>query len=108
MPRILNIVAGAYGGGAESGEPVLRLAGALRSSGADVAVLLRGSAVNYVIKGQRIDEDVKRLGERGVVVYAVREDARDRGLDPGRIVGGIEFISRGDVPELFERFDQIW
>jgi len=123
--RILNVVETAYRGTLEEqDDTVLWLTEALRGQGADVAVLLRGNAVNYLVKGQdssglvigpltlgrppRLDEDVRALTEKGVVVYAVREDARDRGLDPGRIVSGIEFVSRADVPDLIERFDQIW
>ena len=48
----------------------------------------------------------RRLTEKGVVVYAVREDARDRGLDPGRVIGGVEFIARGDMADIVEKYDQ--
>jgi sulfur relay (sulfurtransferase) DsrF/TusC family protein len=125
MARILNIVETAYRATLEEqDDTVLWLTAALKGAGADVAVLLRGNAVNYVVKGQdssglaigsvrfgnppRIDEDVKRLTEKGVVIYAVREDARDRGLDPGRVIAGIEFISRSDLADLVEKYDQVW
>lgn len=123
--KILNIVETAYRGTLEEqDDTVLWLTGALNGHGADVSVLLRGNAVNYLVRGQdsgglaigpvrlgnppRIDEDVKRLTEKGVAVYAVREDARDRGLDPGRIIGGVEFISRSDIADLIDRYDQVW
>jgi sulfur relay (sulfurtransferase) DsrF/TusC family protein len=123
--KILNIVETAYRGTLEEqDDTVLWLTGALKNAGADMAVLLRGNAVNYVVKGQdtagltiggvklgnppRIDEDVQKLAQKGVTVYAVREDARDRGLDPGRIIGGIEFVSRADLADLVEKYDQIW
>ena len=125
MARILNIVETAYRATLEEqDDTVLWLTGALRGAGADVAVLLRGNAVNYVVKGQdasgltigavafgnppRLDEDVRKLQDKGVTVYAIREDARDRGLDPGRVIGGIEFIARGDLADLVEKYDQIW
>jgi sulfur relay (sulfurtransferase) DsrF/TusC family protein len=125
MARILNIVETAYRATLEEqDDTILWLTGALKNAGADIAVLLRGNAVNYVVKGQdssglaiggvklgnppRIDEDVRKLQEKGVTVYAVREDARDRGLDPGRVIGGIEFIARGDLADLVEKYDQIW
>jgi sulfur relay (sulfurtransferase) DsrF/TusC family protein len=114
--RILNIVETAYRGTLEEkDDTVLAVTGALRDQGGEVSMLLRGNAVNYLVKGQespgrvrRLDEDVRRLTEKGVVVYAIREDARDRGLDPGRIIAGVEFVSRSDVADLLERFDQIW
>jgi sulfur relay (sulfurtransferase) DsrF/TusC family protein len=125
MAKILSIVETAYRATLEEqDDTILWLTGALRSAGAEIAVLLRGNAVNYVVKGQdtsglsigpvrfgnppRIDEDVRRLHESGVTVYAVREDARDRGLDPGRVISGIEFIARGDLADLVEKYDQIW
>jgi sulfur relay (sulfurtransferase) DsrF/TusC family protein len=125
MGKILNIVETAYRATLEEqDDTVLWLMTALKNAGADVAVLLRGNAVNYVVRGQdsagltiagvgfgnppRIDEDVLRLTQKGVTVYAVREDARDRGLDPGRVIGGIEFISRHDLADLIEKYDQIW
>jgi sulfur transfer complex TusBCD TusB component (DsrH family) len=125
MARILNIVETAYRATLEEqDDTVLWLTGALKNAGADVSVLLRGNAVNYVVRGQdsagltigpvklgnppRIDEDLLKLTGKGVTVYAVREDARDRGLDPGRVISGIEFISRNDVADLVEKHDQIW
>jgi hypothetical protein len=125
MTRILNIVETAYRATLEEqDDTVLWLTGALKNAGADVAVLLRGNAVNYVVKGQetsglsigpvrfgnspRLDEDVRRLAESGVTVYAIREDARDRGLDPGRVIPGIEFISRNDLADLVEKYEQVW
>lgn len=125
MARILNIVETAYRATLEEhDDTVLWLTGALRSAGADVAVLLRGNAVNYVVRGQdasgiaigavaiahppRIDEDLRRLIENGVTLYAIREDARDRGLDPGRVIGGVEFIARTDLADLVEKYDRVW
>jgi sulfur relay (sulfurtransferase) DsrF/TusC family protein len=125
MAKILNIVETAYRGTLEEqDDTVLWLTGALQNAGADMAVLLRGNAVNYVVKGQdtsglaigpvafgnppRIDEDVRALAQKGVTVFAVREDARDRGLDPGRVIEGIEFVSRNDLADLLEKYDQIW
>ncbi len=125
MAKILSIVETAYRATVEEqDDTVLWLTGALKNAGADISVLLSGNAVNYLVKGQdasglsigpvklgnapRIDEDVERLRQKGVTVYAIREDARDRGLDPGRVLPGIEFISRADVASVIERHDQVW
>src|SRR5688572_14378288 len=112
MPRILNVIETAYRAApAQPGEGVLSVAAALQNAGADVSVLLRGNAVNYIVRTNRppgIGEDVEKLRDKGATVYAVREDARDRGLDPGRIVAGIEFISRADVADVIEKHDLIW
>lgn len=125
MAKILSIVETAYRATLEEqDDTVLWLTHALKNAGADIAVLLRGNAVNYLVRGQdttgltiagvplgnppRIDEDIQRLAARGVTVYAVREDARDRGLDPGRVIAGVEFISRSDLVGLVERHDLVW
>jgi len=125
LSTILNIVETAYRATLEEqDDTVLWLTGALRGAGAEIAILLRGNAVNYVVGGQnasalaigdarlgnppRIDDDLRRLAEKGVTLFAVREDARDRGLDPGRVIGGIEFIARADVPDLVEKYDRVW
>jgi sulfur relay protein TusB/DsrH len=107
--RILNIVETAYRTATlEPRDAVLEWTRSLKGAGADVSVLLRGSAVNYAVSGPHMDEAVKALAEQGVTLYAVREDARDRGLDPGRIVAGIEFLSRSDLADLIEKHDHIW
>jgi sulfur relay protein TusB/DsrH len=122
--KILSIVETAYRATLEEqADTVLSLTSALKKAGADVSVLLRGSAVNYAVHGQnaagltigavaaghpKIDEDLRHLSETGVTVYAVREDARDRGLDPGRIIPGIEFISRSDIADLVEKHQHVW
>jgi hypothetical protein len=125
VATILSIIETAYRATlAAQDDNVLRLTGTLKSAGADIAVLLRGNAVNYLVQGQdtpglnigdaqlgkppRIDNDLRKLAEKGVTLFAVREDARDRGLDPGRVIDGIEFIARGDVADLVEKFDRVW
>lgn len=125
MATILSIVETAYRATLEEqDDTVLWLTGALKNAGADISVLLRGNAVNYVVQGQdttgltiggarlgnppRIDEDLRKLREKGVTLYAVREDARDRGLDPGRVIDGVEFIARADVADLVEKYDRVW
>jgi sulfur relay (sulfurtransferase) DsrF/TusC family protein len=125
MARILNVVETAYRGTLEEqDDTVLWLTAALQGEGAQMAVLLRGNAVNYLVKGQqaaglsigsvalghppRLDEDVRRLAGKGVAIFAIREDARDRGLDPGRIISGAEFVSRSDVADLLEKYDRVW
>ena len=111
MNRILSIVESAYRDTPGRENDALWVAAALESSGAVVSILLRGNAVNYVVRtgdGAGAAEKIETLTGKGVMVYAVREDARDRGLDPGRVVSGIEFISRTDIADLVEKHDRIW
>lgn len=52
----------------------------------------------------------QRRGVKGkdVPVYAVAEDLTERGLETAELVAGVERVGRGELPRLFERFDQVW
>ena len=103
--KILQIVETAYRATLEEqDDPVLWLVTSLRGNGADTDVLLRGNAVNYVVRDQdasglqfgerrqtqppRLADDVRRLGEKGVRVFYVEDDAKRRGIARDEIIDG--------------------
>jgi hypothetical protein len=108
----------------EQDDTILWLVRALRGAGAQVSLLLRGNAVNYLTRGHDcsrleiggqklgnppvLDADVCAAAAQGVPVYVVREDLADRGLSPSGFASGIIAVSRADVAELFERHARIW
>jgi predicted peroxiredoxin len=125
MPKILNIVETAYRGTLEEqDDTVLWLTHMLKNAGADISLLLRANAVNYAVKGQdasglhfgdakmthppEIDKDIERMIEKGVSMYLVEEDARERGLTDDDLLSGIRRIKRQGIPQLIDEHDQVW
>ena len=125
MSKILSIVESAYRGTIEEqDDTILWFSHAVKNAGANISVLLRGNAVNYAIKGQdasgltfgnarqehgpRIDRDLEAMIAKGIQVYMVQEDARDRGLLEADFVQGVERVSKKELPRMLDRYDQIW
>src|SRR5437868_12950590 len=123
--KALNIIESAYRATIEEqDDTIVWLTHALNAAGADLAVLLRGNAVNYAARGQdaaglafggwrqtqppRIADDIASLVAKGVAVYVLSEDLAGRGLEAGDLVSGLERITREGLPDLFAVHDQVW
>ena len=123
--KALNIVESAYRATIEEqDDTIVWLNHAMKAAGADLAVLLRGKAVNYAVRGQdaaglafgawrqtqppQLADDIASLTAKGVAVYVLAEDLTERGLEAGDLVPGLERITRDGLPALFAAHDQIW
>lgn len=123
--KALNIIETAYRATLEEqDDPIVWITHAMKGAGADLTVLLRGNAVNYVVQGQdasglsfgarkqtqppRLAEDVSGLIGKGVDVYVIEDDLVERGLGNEATIDGLKRIARNDVPKLLDGYDQVW
>jgi hypothetical protein len=123
--KTLNIIETGYRATLEEqDDPILWLTHAMKGAGADLAVLLRGNAVNYTVKAQgvpplafgaraqkhgpRLAEAVSGLIGKAVPVYVVKDDLADRGIEDEELIAGLKMVGKAELPKLVQAFDQVW
>lgn len=123
--KVLNIIEKAYRATVEEqDDPVVWIVRAMKACNADLAVLLRGNAVNYMVRAQqvapltigrrrqkhgpRLVEAIENLIAGKIPVYVDRDDLRERGLREPELIEGPKLIMRTDIPALFAEHDRIW
>jgi hypothetical protein len=123
--KTLNILESAYRAVMEEqDDTILWLLAAMQGAGAAHTVVLRGSAVNYAVKGQgapglaigawkqtqapRMDNDVIDLIEkRGIPVFLVEEDLAAYGIGHGELIPKVKLLSVKALPKLMAEFDLV-
>ncbi|MDB9524841.1 DsrE family protein [Oscillatoria sp. CS-180] len=123
--KVLNIIETAYRATLEEqDDTILWLSQSFQSAGVDIAVLLRGNAVNYLVKEQtpfnlhfgewqqthppELDQDLKMMMNQSIAVYAIAEDIHERALPEDRLIDGAVLITKRQITDLFEQFEYVW
>ena len=123
--KTLNIISSAYRGTLEEqDDTIVWLTHAMRGAGAPIDVLLRGAAVNYAMVGQEtgpltigartqrhspdIRGEVARLIANQAIVYVMKDDIEQRGLDPARALKGTHLISAPALADLLATYQNVW
>ena len=123
--KALNVIGTAYRGTLEEqDDTIVWITHAMKGAGADLDVLLRGSAVNYASKAQEvlplsfgdktqknaphIAEDVLGLIGKGIAVYIIDEDIAEQGLDDDDLIDGLTRVKHAELPKLLDGYDHVW
>ena len=122
--KVLNIISSGYRATfEEQDDTVVWLSHMLKRAGADLDVLLRASAANYVVEGQQVAPlaiggraqrnapdvhgQVRALAESGVAIFVLEEDLARYGLaDRPRLQARI--VGAGALPGLLSGYDMVW
>ena len=121
--NVLNIISSGYRATfEEQDDTIVWLSHALANAGAELAVLLRGAAVNYILpaaappplaigdRQQKSAPDVHgQLAALAgkVPLYVVAEDLTRHGISDAP-TGNWRLVSEADLPALMMDHDQVW
>jgi hypothetical protein len=123
--RVLHIIESAYRGTLEEqDDTIVWLAHCLRNAGAELTVLLKDNAVNYVLLGEdssglrfggwsqtrppQIAAQLSSLIAKQVPVHVVEDHLVSRGLRDVPRIPDVRLLPRAALPRLFEAHDQVW
>ena len=123
--KVLSIVSTGYRATLEEqDDTVLWITQAMSRAGAEVDVLLRASAANYVVEGQSVSPleiggraqrhapdvhaQVRDLAERGVGIFVLEEDLAAYGLDGAARLDRAQVVPTAELATLVSRYDRVW
>jgi sulfur relay (sulfurtransferase) DsrF/TusC family protein len=125
MAKTLQIIETAYRATLEEqDDPIVWIAHAMKGAGAELDVVLRGNAVNYLVQGQdasglsfgerkqtqppNLASDVAKLLDKDVQVFFVEEDVTERGLQVSELLPGMTAVKRAALPALLDKYPRVW
>lgn len=123
--KVLHIISSGYRATLEEqDDTVVWFTHAIKAAGADVDVLLCGSAANYVVEGQEaapltfgartqrqapdVFGQVASLAEKGVNIFVVEEDLRARGTASAPRLRSAQITPKTRVADLLLRYERVW
>ena len=123
--KVLNIISCGYRATLEEqDDTVVWITQAISRAGAEVDVLLRASAVNYVVEGQAVSPlaiggrvqshapdvhgQVRDLAERGAGIFVLEEDLAAYGLDGAARLDRAQVVPTAELATLVSRYDRVW
>ena len=123
--KTLSIIESAYRATIEEqDDTIVWIHGAMKGAGADLALLLRGNSVNYLVQRQdasglsfgdwkqtqppAIASDLAALVAKGVEVNYVAEDLAERGIERNELINGAQPVARAQVADLISRYGRVW
>ncbi len=108
----------------EQDDPALWFVQVLKTAQGDVDIVLKNNAVNYAVVSQdasglsfgnwkqsqpsQLNQDLQQAIAQGITIYAVAEDLTIRGISDEKLLPGIKKISRLEMSNLFNNYDQVW
>ena len=122
--KLLNIISSGYRATLEEqDDTIVWLSHMLKTAGAEIDVLLRGTATNYLAEGQAapaltigtrtqanapdVHGQLRALAERGVQIFVQAEDVDRRGLGGAPLLDARR-VAADQLPDLIGRYDQVW
>jgi sulfur transfer complex TusBCD TusB component (DsrH family) len=123
--KVLSIIACGYRATLEEqDDTVVWITQAISRAGADIDVLLRSSAVHYVVEGQAVSPlaiggrihrnapdvygQIRDLAERGVGIFVRKEDLEAYGLHGVARLDRAQVVRAGELAGLISRYDAVW
>jgi hypothetical protein len=123
--RLLNILAGGYRATLEEqDDTIVWLSQVLKRAGAEIDLLLRASACNYVVEGQQVRPlaiggrvqrnapdvhgAVRDLAGAGSALFVVEDDLAAYGLGNAPRLAAARLVGSGELPALLSSYDAVW
>ena len=123
--KTLSIIESAYRATLEEqDDTIVWIHGAMKGAGADLALLLRGNSVNYLVQRQdagglafgdwrqtqppTVASDLAALVAKGVDICYVSEDLAERGIERNELINGAQPVARAAVAGLVSRYGRVW